>query len=59
MSHTLHRWACAAALSTVALSSHAGFDITLNYSGPSQYQSYFTQAESFWESVITGYTGRH
>ena len=55
MSHTLHRWACAAALSTVALSSHAGFDITLNYSGPSQYQSYFTQAESFWESVITGY----
>lgn len=55
MSHTLHRWACAAALSTAALSAQAGFNITLNYSGPAEYQSYFTQAESFWESVITGY----
>jgi len=55
MSHALHRWAAVAALSAVALSAQAAFDITINYSGPAEYQSYFTQAESFWESVITGY----
>lgn len=55
MSHALHRWVTAVALSAAALSTQAAFNITVNYSGPSQYQSYFTQAESFWESVISGY----
>ena len=31
------------------------FDITINYSGPSQFQSTFNNAESTWESIITGY----
>lgn len=38
--------------------AHAGFDITLDLTGvDASYQSYFTQAESFWESAITGYQG--
>lgn len=53
----LHHVAAAAALSIASLSSHAAFDITINYTGDSAYQSYFNSAETFWESVITGYKG--
>ncbi|HMW22012.1 MAG TPA: PEP-CTERM sorting domain-containing protein [Burkholderiaceae bacterium] len=55
MKNRLHQLAAAAVLSIASLSAHAAFDLTINYTGPSQYQSYFTAAENFWESVITGY----
>lgn len=55
MKKRLHQLAAAAVLSIASLSANAAFDLTINYTGPAQYQSYFTQAESFWESVITGY----
>ncbi len=42
-------------MAITSLSSNAAFDITVNYTGDSQYQSYFTAAEHFWESAITGY----
>ena len=50
--------ACLGAAATAApLSAHAVFDITITFSGnlsPSA-QALFSAAESFWESVITGY----
>jgi hypothetical protein len=46
----------ATALCTSALSAHATFNISFNFSGlNATQQSYFTAAESFWESAITGY----
>lgn len=51
----LHRLAAAAALAVASLSANAAFDIDVVYSGDASYQQYFTAAESFWESVITGY----
>jgi hypothetical protein len=42
-------------LAVASLSSHAAFDITINYTGDSAYQSYFNTAETYWESIITGY----
>jgi hypothetical protein len=55
LKNRLHQLAAAAVLSIASLSANAAFDLTINYTGPAQYQSYFTQAETFWESVITGY----
>jgi len=51
-------WLLAASLLLVtALPARAtSFDLlTINYSGDSQYSSYFAQAESRWEGVISGY----
>lgn len=55
MNTRLHQLAAAAVLSVASLSANAAFDLTINYTGPTEYQSYFTAAENFWESVITGY----
>jgi hypothetical protein len=49
------RLAAAAVMAVASLSAHAAFDITINYTGDAQYRSYFTDAENFWESAITGY----
>jgi len=49
-------WAAATAIGLGATSAHAAFTITLDLSGvDAAYQTYFQQAKSFWEGVITGY----
>lgn len=55
MNKKLARLASAVALAAASLSAHATFNISINYTGDSQYQSYFNSAESFWENIITGY----
>jgi hypothetical protein len=59
MSRSLFRSAFATlALGATALGAQATFNITINYTGlTATEQSYFASAESFWESVITGYKG--
>ncbi|GAB5403056.1 MAG: leishmanolysin-related zinc metalloendopeptidase [Aureliella sp.] len=39
----------------VAVPSHAG--LTINYTGPAQYQAAFNSAETTWESILIGYQG--
>lgn len=55
MNKKLAKLAAAVALAAASLSANATFDITIDYTGDSQYQTYFNQAESFWENIITGY----
>lgn len=44
-------------MTVASMGAQAAFDITVNYSGDSAYQSYFDNAASFWEGLITGYQG--
>lgn len=36
------------------VSNASAFNITINYTGPSQYATYFDQARTIWEGIITG-----
>ncbi|MCK6425873.1 MAG: PEP-CTERM sorting domain-containing protein [Burkholderiaceae bacterium] len=57
MKNRLHQLAAAALMTVASMGAQAAFDITVNYSGDSAYQSYFDNAASFWEGLITGYQG--
>lgn len=49
-------WAAAATIGLGSTGAHAAFTITLDLTGVNAaYQTYFHQAKSFWEGVITGY----
>lgn len=49
-------WAAATAIGLGSASAHAAFTIQLNLGDMAPaYQTYFQQAKTFWEGVITGY----